>query len=219
MPRNRNARFSVGQPFGRWTIAGPIISHGRKTLVLCECQCGTKKTIRTDALSSGDSMSCGCWAREFHKDRLTTNDLSRTTEYRTWWHIIDRCYNPDNPSYDDYGGRGIGVCDRWRYSVEDFVLDVGKRPSPDLELDRINNNGNYEPSNVRWTTRTVQARNTRRNRHAEFNGIIMCLSEWCEILGVSRETIRTPLNRGCKFQDIIRDILRRKRETIGDHVY
>lgn len=105
-----------------------------------------------------------------------------TTEYRIWSCMIDRCENVNTPAYSDYGGRGIKVCERWRNSFESFLSDVGKRPSKNHSLDRLNNDGNYEPGNFRWATRKEQSRNTRRTLIVEYNGENKPLREFCEHL-------------------------------------
>ena len=99
-----------------------------------------------------------------------THGRSRTPEHRAWLHIKGRCHCPRDKSYANYGGRGITVCDRWRHSFENFLVDVGERPTRFHSIDRIDTNGHYEPGNVRWAVKVVQARNTRRNRVVEFRG-------------------------------------------------
>lgn len=194
MPHNPTAPILRDQEFGRWTVIGDVESDGKRQLVPCRCQCGTERKVRADALRSGDSTSCGCFAREFHKSRLTRSDLSRTYIYRIWWHIVDRCCNPECPAYENYGGRGIRVCDRWRDSVEDFCGDIlasiGERPSPRMELDRIENDGNYEPGNVRWATRSQQARNRRATAKLTLSGVTRPMADWAEITGIKYYTLK-----------------------------
>jgi len=99
--------------------------------------------------------------------------------------MIKRCENPEVDRYPRYGGRGISVCHKWRVSYEAFLLDVGRRPSPNHSIHRINNDGNYEPGNVEWQTKKAQAYHTSRNVFVEINGIVRCISEWCLALGYS----------------------------------
>lgn len=136
------------------------------------CYCGIRTFVMGHSLTSGKIKSCGCYKIEKLKkgDHCRTHDLSYTVEYKAWTSMISRCYNENNVSYKNYGGRGIVVCDRWRYSVKNFVKDMGLKPSSDMSLDRINNNGNYEITNCRWSTSIEQNNNQRRNyasRHQE----------------------------------------------------
>lgn len=100
-----------------------------------------------------------------------------TPEYRVWVDMIRRCENPRNKRFYIYGARGITVCDRWRRSYKNFLSDVGRRPSPKYQIDRKNNDGNYDPGNVRWATRKQQARNKTNNRSITFNGVSLCMAE------------------------------------------
>jgi hypothetical protein len=120
--------------------------------------------------------------------------------YQAWQAMLARCYNPNASGYQDYTGRGITVCDRWRDSFENYDADIlailGPQPSPKYEVDRTDNYGHYEPSNVRWATKKVQQRNTRKNRLLTYNGQTKCVSEWAELLGMWVSTIFTRLRLG-----------------------
>ena len=122
--------------------------------------------------------------------------LSRTPEYRAWQTMRLRCNNPDNAAYPAYGGRGIKVCDRWADDVSAFVADMGLRPSPDHQIDRKDNDGDYEPGNCRWATRSTNCRNRRTNRLITFRGEQRTLSDWCERLGLPKDTVAKRLNMG-----------------------
>lgn len=118
-------------------------------------------------------------------------------EYRAWINIKQRCFNTKDPHYKHYGGRGIGMCKRWRESFLDFRADVGERPSAAYSLDRFpDNNGDYEPGNVRWANRKQQMRNTRDNVRVTIGTQSFCLIELEEVYGVSRHAIRGRLRRG-----------------------
>ena len=116
-------------------------------------------------------------------------------EYWVWRRMRRRCYEPGHKSYPDYGGRGIKVCPEWRHDFEEFYLYVGKMPTPEHSLDRIDNNGNYEPGNVRWATATEQRRNRRNANMVTFNGETKCMAAWAESLGVHRATLEGRLKR------------------------
>jgi hypothetical protein len=127
-------------------------------------------------------------------------------EYRVWTSMIQRCTNPARGRYSRYGGRGITVCEPWRDSFEAFLADMGKRPSADHSLDRIDNDGNYEPGNCRWATRSEQARNTCRVRTLEIDGVSRPMVEWAELAGISYWTYRQRIDRGEDPRDAMRPV-------------
>lgn len=121
--------------------------------------------------------------------RYEKHGLSKHHLYKTWLNMKDRCRNPKNPYYHNYGGRGITVCAEWDESFVAFLRDVGERPSPAHTLDRKDNNGNYEPHNVRWVTKKQQAHNMRKNRLLTFNGKTQTLAAWAEEIGLVPSTL------------------------------
>lgn len=146
-----------GQRFERLTVIEWVKREDKPGKWLCQCDCGNITLASSSRLLNGHRTSCGC-ARTKHG---YTSKEGISPEYRAWNHMKDRCYNPNNTRYNDYGGRGITVCEAWRNSFEEFIADVGNRPNKFSSLDRINNEGNYEPGNVRWTSSTNQASNRR----------------------------------------------------------
>jgi hypothetical protein len=149
----------TGKKFGRFTVIKRTATEKKHWRWLCRCDCGTEKIVDAGHLKSSHSISCGC----YKKERSTKHGHAgrETSEYMAWKHAKDRCFNPNDKAYKNYGARGITMCAEWRDSFAAFFADVGLRPSG-LSLDRFpNNNGNYEPGNVRWATRSEQNRNQR----------------------------------------------------------
>ncbi len=177
----------IGERYGRLVILERRGVHeqpngGRRSLVLCRCDCGTEKVLQLPELASARTQSCGCLRREqgrnmlaplgspdaAHQANVTHGDArhpQRAPEYRTWRSIVTRCTNPKSTSWKYYGARGISLCEEWRNSYEAFLAHVGRKPAPRLSIDRIDNDGHYEPGNVRWATAKEQAANRRRSGH------------------------------------------------------
>ncbi len=152
----------IGDRFGR-LVAMAMVGRveDRHLLFLCRCDCGGKSTVPTKRLRSGNTTSCGCFRKEQALMAVTKHGKCGSPEYRSWRGMLTRCYRQKGEHWRWYGERGIKVCDRWRRSFENFLADVGHKPSPKHSLDRIDNDGNYEPGNVRWATPKQQANNRR----------------------------------------------------------
>lgn len=161
----------------------------------CACDCGKLVTIRTEPLTSGRTQSCGCTRIEKLVSRRT-HGLSKSRTYRIWKAMKTRCCNPNTNDWNDYGGRGIAVCERWTNSFENFLADMGECPTTKHSIDRINNEGNYCPENCRWATTKEQTRNARSNHILNFNGKSMCIAEWAEHTGISDSKIRCRIRHG-----------------------
>jgi len=148
----------TGQRFGLWVAKRPGgTAPGAGTLWVCRCDCGRTSVVSGRTLRNGRSRSCGCKRAYKHGH---ARDGLRPPSYVAYYAMLERCNNPNHVSFKNYGGRGIRVCERWR-DFTNFLADVGERPSSEVQLDRINNDGNYEPGNVRWATRQEQALNRR----------------------------------------------------------
>ena len=152
----------------------------KKAVWLCRCDCGNTISTLSNGLIAGRTKSCGCYQKEV----VTKHGVSRSPEYIAWKSMISRCRNSNDPSYKTYGGAGVDVCDRWIESVNNFIEDMGARPSLKYSVDRIDNSKGYSKENCRWATMKEQQRNRTNNRIIEFNGISMCIAEWCELLGL-----------------------------------
>jgi hypothetical protein len=153
MTRRKAKEDLTGKTFGRLTVIHSTWSNGFKWV--CRCSCGNVSVVQSKYLNNGHVISCGCMK---HVTRLT-HGLTGTPEYEAFRGAKQRCLNPKNPNYHNYGGRGIKFL---LTSVEDIVKDIGMRPSANHSIDRINNDGHYEVGNIRWATMVQQIRNTRR---------------------------------------------------------
>jgi hypothetical protein len=192
----------IGKKFGKLTATDlfekRILNNGKKALFWkCLCDCGGVSYVRRAMLMNGNTKSCGCGRAENAAKLFTTHGHSKNNKesptYYSWHNMIKRCTMPSCIQYKDYGGRGISICEEW-LSFESFLADMGERPKGKT-LDRINMNGNYDPTNCKWSTVAEQNINKRSNRVLTLNGKSMCVSEWARFLGVNEATIRCRIDR------------------------
>lgn len=189
--------------FGRLVvISGPISAKGHRKWK-CLCDCGREVWIITKSLRNRGTRSCGCYRRQRASEVHTTHGMTKgrkaPPEMYIWKAMLDRCYIKTNRSYKDYGKRGITVCERWRQFYT-FYVDAGPRPSKKHTIGRIDNDGNYEPDNVRWETRSTQMRNTRRAVRLEHKGKTKPLKTWCEIFQMDYYKAYSRLRMGWTFE-------------------
>lgn len=201
--KGRIAKDHTGKRFGRWTVIERVQNAGSRTAWLCKCDCGTESRVATCHLVSGKSLSCGCYRDETTKNRATVHGYTDSSEYKTWCFIKSRVNNPRNPSYNDYGGRGIRICDSWN-DFKAFYEDMGAKPSSLHSIGRIDNDGDYCPENCRWETPKQQANNTRRNKYIEIDGVKKTLTEICEERGLVYGTVKWRLRMGQPIEKALR---------------
>lgn len=191
----------TGKRFGRLTAVRYVGGgHWR-----CQCECGGVAVVLTGNLTRGNSTSCGCKRRE----TLTKHGMADTKVYRIWQQMIRRCHRKNDPAYANYGGRGVIVCDRWRESFSNFLADMGARPGG-FQIDRKDNDGNYEPANCHWVSSKANKNNKRTNRVVEFRGRRQTIAEWADELGVHYRTLNNRINRGWPTERAFKAPVRKK---------
>lgn len=218
IPASRSFQDLTGKRFGRLVVIclSHRDSHGSHWR--CRCDCGKEPVVRGYRLGK-KTNSCGCLQRERAREtaRLmaTRHGQYRTPEYRAWCHMIRRCYSTKASHYQCYGGRGIKVCRRWRASFQNFLADMGRRPSPKHSLDRRDNNGDYTARNCRWATQTEQLLNTRQNRLVQFEGRTQPLAAWARERGISPRTLRSRLNKGWAVRRALNESIQPQTRHVG----
>ena len=189
----------LGNKFGKLTVIEELkerSKNGHKQYK-CLCECGNIKIVRGDTLKNGTSQSCGCSVGVMH-------GLSKSKLYKILNGMKNRCYNSNAYNYKYYGGRGITVCDEWLnefMAFYDWAINNGYKDG--LSIDRIDSNGNYDPTNCRWETSKQQCNNKRNNIKLTYNGKTQTLSQWAEEFGINYNTIATRYYRGWETKDIL----------------
>ena len=213
-----NFKDLTGKRFGRLEVLGVArkVTSGKRERYYwaCRCDCGNEKEVRTDCLTSGNTRSCGCMRDEQAAINVVVNHThkaSMTRPYHIWQKIKDRCQNPNVPCYKRYGGRGIKICEEWLDPEKFMIWALGNGYSDDLTIDRIDNNGNYEPSNCRWADIKTQCRNRRSNVIVEYQGQEMTLIEASERSGINYGTLRQRYRKGEREQKLFRPVLKQQR--------
>jgi hypothetical protein len=182
----------TGQRFGSLVVLERSGYLGPKVAWLCQCDCGRSLRVRGNSLQTGNSTSCGkgpCHSK-------TEHGMTGTIEHETWRRMKGRCFNPNSPDRHNYRDRGITMCERWRNSFDAFLEDMGPRPDGKTSIDRINNDGDYEPGNCRWATQVEQMNNMRTNRWLEYNDVLLPLGIWAERQHMSTSLLYGRLHHG-----------------------
>lgn len=194
----------TGKVYGCLTairIQGP--SRSRGMLWLFRCSCAAPVIADGNEVRRGGITRCPQCAAEMKRITKKSHGLTNTAEYRIWCAMKARCLNHNTIAFNNYGGRGITVCDRWANSFEAFLEDMGKRPSADYTIERLKVDGNYEKSNCCWATRLEQANNKRTNRQIQIDGITRTLAQWSAIAGISESGMRARLKRGVSGSQLL----------------
>lgn len=198
----------IGQKFGRLTVIEelPERKHGSR-VYRCKCDCGNIINARKDMLKNGNTRSCGCLQREKARDiakAKSTHGKSKTRLYNIYYHIINRCYRKNEPNYENWGGRGIKVCNEWKddfMTFHNWAIDNGYREG--LSIDRIDNDKGYSPDNCRWTTNKQQSNNRRSNIFLEYEGKTQTIMQWSEELGNKYGTMIARYHAGWPAKEIL----------------
>lgn len=185
-----------GKNFGKLTVLERIENKGEKVCWICFCECGNYKNVLSVHLKDGAITNCGCVKKQIISKANTKHGKSNTRLFRIYSHMKDRCYRKNDKRYKNYGGRGIKICDEWLNDFMNFYNWAMKNGyQENLTIDRINVNGNYEPSNCRWASIKDQMNNTTRNVYLTYNNETHTISEWSEIIGIPYKTLQRRLNR------------------------
>ncbi len=185
----------TGRRFGRLVV---LHTEGKYRAEFCwrvRCDCGTEKRVLGTSLRAGRIKSCGCAIAEILKAANTTHGMRNAPEYNIWAKMRERCTKASYQDFQNYGGRGIAICERWQ-QFANFYADMGPRPSAAHTLDRIDVNGDYAPGNCRWATRAQQARNKRGTLYLEYKGQQLPMADVADLIGVTYATLENRIRRG-----------------------
>jgi hypothetical protein len=203
----------VGKKYNNWTVLSRFRGDTGKWMAQCKCSCGSIKTVFIDNIIRGKSQSCGCLRVEVCGNNFRTHGGRFSKEYAVWCNMKSRCYNPRVKKYKNHGGRGIKVCDRWLESFENFYADIGKIPKG-MTLDRIDNDGDYEPGNWRLATQREQCNNKGNNHWVAYKGETKTVAQWERHLGMRAGTLKSRLYRGWSEEKALNDFVRAKHANL-----
>lgn len=211
-------RDLTGERFGKLTVISRNISPAslakKRAMWDCICVCGRSKIVDTNKLKLGRVKSCGCGLFRSNTSRFGSREvhgMSKTALYRTWNNMLNRCLREKDARYDDYGGRGITVCEDW-LSFSNFYRDMGYPPGPRYSIDRVDNDLGYSKANCKWSSRKEQARNKRSSRVLEIDGVAKNLVDWSSESGICHATILYRIKKGYAPKDAVFMPLRTKRK-------
>ena len=194
------SHVEIGKRYGKLVVISKHDQKGKYGAIKwnCICDCGNTSIPLGKNLLGETSKSCGC----LRLKATLIHGMTKTRTFKSWDSMKQRCLNPNAPDYHRYGGRGITICQRWLDSFINFLEDMGERPE-NLSIDRINVNGNYNPLNCRWATRSLQQRNKSTSLMIEWNGKVLCAADWSDIVNISSKIICYRINKGWLPQDAL----------------
>lgn len=191
----------VGVRFGRLVAISEAGKGSNGFKYLFKCDCGNEKIISGPIVRSGKASSCGCLRSERTAKKNLTHGKVDTPEYQSWQAMKNRCLNPNQSAYKNYGGRGITICDKW-IEFAGFAEDMGERPEG-CSLERIDNSKGYSKDNCVWATIKSQNRNTRQNKYLTYNGVTLCMKDWSIKTGIPYPTIQDRVRRGWETDKVL----------------
>lgn len=191
-----------GKIFGRLTVIEMVGRVDNRTICTCKCECGNMIDVRADQMQYGKIKSCGCIEKERINKARNGIRMQNLYEYDSWMNAQERCYSEKSNRYHRYGARGIKMCDKWLSSFEDFLFDMGKKPSRNYTLERIDNDGDYCPENCKWLEKELQPKNTRRNVWYEIKGKRQILSDWARDMYMSPKGLSYLLKK-MTFEEVV----------------
>ena len=214
--RNYGFKDLTGQKVFDLEVLKFLGRKNRQSYWLCRCVCGKEIPIRAQFITARRQKSCGCIRERSIRDYsdITTHGLSRHPLYMTWWHMMSRCYDSKNPAYENYGKRGIKVCNRW-HDLKNFIEDIGERVI-DMSRDRIDNSGDYTFSNTRWAASKTQVRNRRNTKTFIVDGQEVHSADLADRLGIQYKTLMARIYKGWSIEEILNYGETRYRDSVKD---
>jgi hypothetical protein len=195
----------TGKKFGRWTVLEKTKKENdSRAYYKCKCDCGTIRNVMVYNLKSGTSLSCGCLKKENNRKNNTTHGESKTKLYKVWAEMKKRCLKKSCSDYENYGGRGITICDEWIDYVNFRNWSLLNGYKDNLSIDRINNDKGYNPNNCRWATRKEQMNNTRRNHRFEINNEKLTVTEIAKKCNKNTSVISTRIKQGYRNEELLK---------------
>lgn len=186
----------TGKRFGKLTVIKRVYKKDKNVCWLCRCDCGNETIVAANHLKDGHTTSCGCVHKEALKKSVTTHDLSKHPLYKIYKGMKERTMKEYNKGYKNYGGRGIKICDEWLNDFKAFYnWSINNGYEEGMTIDRIDVNGNYEPSNCRWASWKEQENNRTNNHYITYNGETHTMKQWAEKLGIKYNTLSMRLNK------------------------